>query len=324
MNPQELTREFRRLIQPPLEKAYAVAAIEVLFSLLKASKATTEMELREQLKAAKDILTREVSEISVSSGCDLFMIHLNRNRMSSGTSDQPPDTFGSWKSRMVQMGESFAGATQLLRPRIAVLTQRFFHDGITVLTHSYSRVVMKCLLHASQKCHMNLSVIVTEARPATVSFDPSELSPGMRTAKELAAKGIPVTLIPDVGIGAIIPDVDMVLVGAAAVVESGGIVNRLGTFQLAIIAKEFRKPFYCAAESYKFTRQYPLTQKDLESLTPIGQLNYPPELPRDPLITYKGPTLDYTPPSYISLLFTDLGILTPSAVSDELIKLYQE
>jgi len=34
------------------------------------------------------------------------------------------------------------------------------------------------------------------------------------------------------------------------------------------------------------------------------------------------PLVDYTPPHYISLLFTDLGILTPSAVSDELIKLY--
>lgn len=34
------------------------------------------------------------------------------------------------------------------------------------------------------------------------------------------------------------------------------------------------------------------------------------------------PLVDYTPPAYITLLFTDLGILTPSAVSDELIKLY--
>jgi translation initiation factor eIF-2B subunit alpha len=34
------------------------------------------------------------------------------------------------------------------------------------------------------------------------------------------------------------------------------------------------------------------------------------------------PLVDYTPPSFIKLLFTDLGILTPSAVSDELIKLY--
>ena len=34
------------------------------------------------------------------------------------------------------------------------------------------------------------------------------------------------------------------------------------------------------------------------------------------------PHIDYTPPQYITLLLTDLGVLTPSAVSDELIKLY--
>ena len=39
-------------------------------------------------------------------------------------------------------------------------------------------------------------------------------------------------------------------------------------------------------------------------------------------LTHEHPMVDYTPPSYITLLFTDLGILTPSAVSDELIKLY--
>lgn len=34
------------------------------------------------------------------------------------------------------------------------------------------------------------------------------------------------------------------------------------------------------------------------------------------------PNIDYTPPHYITLLFSDIGVLTPSAVSDELIKLY--
>ena len=39
-------------------------------------------------------------------------------------------------------------------------------------------------------------------------------------------------------------------------------------------------------------------------------------------LTYDNPSCDYTPPQYLTLLFTDLGVLTPSAVSDELIKLY--
>lgn len=45
--------------------------------------------------------------------------------------------------------------------------------------------------------------------------------------------------------------VDMVLVGAEGVVESGGIINKIGTYTLAIAAKSHNTPFYVAAESYK-------------------------------------------------------------------------
>ena len=51
---------------------------------------------------------------------------------------------------------------------------------------------------------------------------------------------------------------------------------------------------------------------DMQQLAQEGQQNFEPG----------HPTIDYTPPGYISLLFTDVGVLTPSAVSDELIKLY--
>ena len=44
--------------------------------------------------------------------------------------------------------------------------------------------------------------------------------------------------------------------------------------------------------------------------------------PQSP-VSFVSPACDYTPAEYITLLFTDLGVLTPSAVSDELIKLYQ-
>ncbi|KAJ4462129.1 putative Translation initiation factor eIF-2B subunit alpha [Paratrimastix pyriformis] len=307
-----LVEEFNKLISPPMETPYAVAAVKVLSDLVRTSDATTVMELQLQLKQAIEVLTKQVSEISVRSGCEIFMVNLSRP--SHDRSD-----FASWKQRMIMMGEAFANSTRSFRDRIAQHTERFFRDGLTVLTHSYSRVVMNCLLHASRHYHLN--IIVCEARPASGT----DITPGMRTARELAEHGIPVTVVPDVGVGAIISQVDMILVGAAAVVESGGVVNRLGTFQLAVVAKEFKKPFYCAAESYKFTRLYPLTQSDLEMQTQIAQLPVPNELARaDGLIKYAAPILDYTPPAYITLLFTDLGILTPSAVSDELIKLYHE
>ena len=40
-------------------------------------------------------------------------------------------------------------------------------------------------------------------------------------------------------------------------------------------------------------------------------------------VTYEHHTIDFTPAEYLTLLFTDLGVLTPAAVSDELIRLYQ-
>ena len=79
-----------------------------------------------------------------------------------------------------------------------------------------------------------------------------------------------------------------------------------------------------AAESFKFTRVYPLSQQD-ECLK-IASANVATSgaaQEKSGQVWEKTPFIDYTPPAYISLLFTDLGVLTPSAVSDELIKLYK-
>ncbi len=72
------------------------------------------------------------------------------------------------------------------------------------------------------------------------------------------------------------------------------------------------------AESYKFARLYPLNQRDL----PIENkpVDVGPLLPRT--VQIDNPSRDYTPPAFINLLVTDLGVLTPAAVSDELIQLY--
>ena len=62
----------------------------------------------------------------------------------------------------------------------------------------------------------------------------------------------------------------MVLVGAEAVVENGGIINKLGSYQIAIAAKALNRPLYVAAESYKFARLYPLSQRDLPEVCVWG------------------------------------------------------
>ncbi|KAG4396745.1 hypothetical protein GLYMA_19G262500v4 [Glycine max] len=102
------------------------------------------------------------------------------------------------------------------------------------------------------------------------------------------------------------------------VVESGGIINMMGTYQIALVAHSMNKPVYVAAESYKFARLYPLDQKDLApALRPIDF-----GVPIPSKVEVERSARDYTPPQYLTLLFTDLGVLTPSVVSDELIQLY--
>lgn len=148
---------------------------------------------------------------------------------------------------------------------------------------------------------------------------------GYRTVKELQAVGIPVQLVVDSAVAHIIGRVDFVLTGAEGVVENGGIINKIGTYQIAIVAKAMKKPFYVAAESFKFVRQFPLSQADIANLEYINKPDYiPVETSTDPPdhSVILNPISDYTPPKYISLLFTDLGILTPSGISDELIKLF--
>jgi len=85
----------------------------------------------------------------------------------------------------------------------------------------------------------------------------------------------------------------MVLVGAEGVVENGGIINKLGTYTIALAAAAHQTPMYVAAESYKFARLYPLNQRDYPSER--KPLDLGPLMPRGCKI--ENPSRDYTPPS---------------------------
>lgn len=80
------------------------------------------------------------------------------------------------------------------------------------------------------------------------------------------------------------------------------------------------KPVYVLAESIKFVKEYPLNQSDIPNKFKYRSSTLKT---KDSLqLAQEHPLTDYTPPEYIDLLVTDLGIFTPAAVGDELIKLY--
>ena len=149
---------------------------------------------------------------------------------------------------------------------------------------------------------------------------------GMETVRALRSMGVPVATIPESAVAYSLGKADMVIVGAEGVVENGGIVSRMGTYQIGLLAKAVGKPFYVVAESHKFVRLYPLGQYDL----PIEQQVIDFKTDED-IIANEGEksstflcpgTVDYTPPHLINALVTESGVLTPSAVSEELIKIW--
>ncbi|KAE9467989.1 hypothetical protein C3L33_00078, partial [Rhododendron williamsianum] len=287
--------------QPDL--AEAVAAIRALASVIRSSEATTMMELEIELKKASDSLKSwDTTSISLTAGCDLFTRYVTR------TSALEYEDFTSAKSRLIERAEKFGEISYKARKIIAMLSQEFIFDGCTILVHGFSRVVLEVLKTAAQNRKL-FRVLCTEGRPDRT---------GLRLSNELAKLDVPVKLLIDSAVAYSMDEVDMVFVGADGVVESGGIINMMGTYQIALVAHSMNKPVYVAAESYKFARLYPLDQKDMApALRPIDF-----GVPIPSKVEVETSARDYTPPQYLTLLFTDLGVLTPSVVSDELIQLY--
>eukprot|EP00052_Salpingoeca_macrocollata_P005134 m.45645 g.45645 ORF g.45645 m.45645 type:complete len:300 (-) comp14687_c0_seq2:214-1113(-) len=296
----EWVAHFRTMRKENPDTSTAINAIRTLIEFLRASNATTLSELRNNIQEVINALTKCAATkiTSVSSGCELFL------RFITLKADYTHD-FADCKRQLIDSGEIFLKKATQGRQKIAPKGERFIRDGATILTHSRSRVVEAVLLAAASN-NKRFSVLVTETRPSCS---------GLEMAERLKQAGIPTTVIPDSAVGYVTEKVDFAVVGAEAVVESGGIINTIGTYQMALVLKAANKPFYAVAESFKFVRLYPLSQADVPPLS--GRL---PDVPEG--IDTMYPCMDYTPPSYITLLFTDIGVLTPSAVSDELIKLY--
>ncbi|KAJ3329343.1 Prostaglandin reductase 3 [Blyttiomyces sp. JEL0837] len=297
-NPKSaMTKNIREILNDIVEDnpnmSLPVAAVKALAESIKSQKATTMSEFMETLTHASNTLkSSSPRNFSIIAGCESFLKFLNDTSHDVGNLD-------SCKQRITELAENFIFNAPTYPQRIAKLGAGLIKDDAVILLHSYSRVVMMLLEHAAS-LNRRFKVIVTESLPSKNGFT---------TAEQLRKKNIPVCMIPDSAVGLVIEKVDMVLVGAEGVVENGGLINQIGTYQIAIVAKAAKKPFYAVTESYKFVRFYPLNQSELDgpSLTFTTS-----EESSNPLSSESN--VDYTPPQYVTSLITNLGVLTPDGV----------
>lgn len=140
--------------------------------------------------------------------------------------------------------------------------------------------------------------------------------------EELAKKGIQCQLLLDSAMGFIMEQIDYVLSGAELVTENGGIINKIGTYSVALCAYCLEKPFYVLSENYKFSRIFPLSQRDLDDNILQSRNFVFFNEKKDESVRYISPQFDFTPPNFISFIISDARIFQPSSISDEMLQLF--
>lgn len=189
---------------------------------------------------------------------------------------------------------------------IAVRASQLMHDGMTFFTHSRSATVYETFKTAVT-AGARIRAIVAESRP---------LCEGKDTAQELSALGIPVTLAVDGAVGHLMKSADACVVGADSVLCDGTVVNKIGTFPLALSAREHGEPFHVLCETSKFNlRSMFEPQVETEEMDPFEVLPYP----HHALVSVRNPYFDKTPAKFVSKLITEEGELS----SQELQKVFR-
>ena len=252
---QSIVETYHQLLKEDPDLTMPVAAIEALIELLVQSRAVTVYETLDLVKTQSDYLKSRIpNSISLSAGTDLFQRYMISSLKPSSTGN-----FDTMRQHLLSNGRLFVSRAKAGREKIATYGRHFVRDGSVVLTHGGSRVVGALLGKAAEASKSGGNVrfkviyVMNDARS----------SESKAVVSTLRAKGVPVATISEGAVGYAMGKVNLVIVGAEGVVENGGIISRLGTYQIALLAKAAGKPFYVAAESHKFVRLYPLGQYDL-------------------------------------------------------------
>ncbi len=174
--------------------------------------------------------------------------------------------------------------------------------GSPLYTHSRSGTVEEILLRlANERSDYTPApqIIVAESRPG---------GEGVAAARALAAGGWHVTLVPDTACGVFVSQAHAVVLGADSVRADGGIVNKVGSYPLALAAREAHVPVYVLCEALKIASPgFPLTLEEMD----------PHELLPEPVgnIAPRNVYFDHTPADLITGVITERGLLARAEIA---------
>ncbi len=265
------------------------------------SKAKDKKQLIEELEASSRMLreTRPTA-INLFWAIDRVMENASKSR---GEAETVVKT-------VVEEAESIANEDVEVNLKIGEHGSALIDDGDTVLTHCNAGSLATVdygtalgVIRTAWRDGKNISVIATETRP---------LLQGARlTAYELLRDGIPVTLVTDGMVGYVMSKglVEKVVVGADRIVRNA-VINKIGTYTIAVLAYEHRVPFYVAAPKSTFdmdrqAEEVVVEERSIEEVVKFGGVQVAPKG-----VSALNPAFDITPLKYVTAIICEEGVLS--------------
>jgi methylthioribose-1-phosphate isomerase len=187
-------------------------------------------------------------------------------------------------------------------------------DGATVLTHCNAGALATAgdygtalgVVRGARDAGKRVAVIADETRPF--------LQGARLTAWELQKDEIPVTVITDNMAGHIMKQgkIDCVVVGADRIAANGDTANKIGTYMVAVLARQHAIPFYVAAPVSTIDlllptgERIPIEERDAREVTHLREQRLAPEG-----VAVQNPAFDVTPAEFIAAIVTDRGVARP-------------
>jgi methylthioribose-1-phosphate isomerase len=209
-------------------------------------------------------------------------------------------------STAVEMAEEDVEANR----RLGKIGERLLDDGDVVMTHCNAGALATVgygtalgVVRAAREAGKCIKVIVNETRPA--------LQGARLTAFELVRDGFHCTLISDTAVGYMMSRgrVDKVVVGADRITKDGYVFNKIGTYQVAVLANRHGIPFYPAAPRSTFDLQKThdkvvIEERAADEVVLVKGRRIAPKG-----ISVANPAFDETPPELVTAIVTDRGLI---------------
>ena len=276
-------------------------AFGIALAALQSSSETTEGLLSDLEKAKKILFETRPTAVNLSWGLEKIMEIAKQGK-----------TVFEIKDIVIAKAKQMAEEDIDINKKMGKNGAGLFQDNDTIMTHCNAGALATVaygtalgVIRATNESGKNVKVIATETRP---------IQQGSRlTAFELKHDGIDVSLIPDTAVGYTMANglVNAVIVGADRILQTGHVFNKIGTYQVATMAKQHNIPFYVAAPMSTFDLESGpedviIEQRKASEVTGVGDKKTAPDG-----VNVINPAFDVTPPELISGIITENGVVKP-------------